>query len=97
MLDELSARTRIPKQVLLREALDDLLDKHGVIGEGLTTIGRALILAREAHDFANYLAPYLVGTVQKSRARSLMKNAKAGAEIFQAYQEGRLERPKRPR
>lgn len=28
LLDELSAETRIPKQVLLREAVDDLLVKH---------------------------------------------------------------------
>jgi hypothetical protein len=28
LLDELSAQTRIPKQVLLREAVDDLLVKH---------------------------------------------------------------------
>lgn len=30
LLDELSASTRIPKAVLLREAVDDLLVKHGV-------------------------------------------------------------------
>ena len=29
LLDELSAETRIPKAVLLREAVDDLLMKHG--------------------------------------------------------------------
>ena len=29
MLDELAAETRIAKQVLLREAVDDLLTKHG--------------------------------------------------------------------
>lgn len=29
LLDELSAETRIPKAVLLREAVDDLLVKHG--------------------------------------------------------------------
>jgi hypothetical protein len=29
LLDELSAQTRIPKAVLLREAVDDLLMKHG--------------------------------------------------------------------
>lgn len=29
LLDELAARTRIPKAVLLREAVDDLLTKHG--------------------------------------------------------------------
>jgi hypothetical protein len=28
LLDELSAATRIPKAVLLREAVDDLLSKH---------------------------------------------------------------------
>lgn len=28
LLDELSAETRIPKQILLREAVDDLLVKH---------------------------------------------------------------------
>lgn len=28
-LNELAARTRIPKAVLLREAVDDLLAKHG--------------------------------------------------------------------
>lgn len=28
-LDALSAETRIPKAVLLREAVDDLLKKHG--------------------------------------------------------------------
>jgi len=31
LLDELSAKTRIAKQVLLREAVDDLLVKHGVL------------------------------------------------------------------
>lgn len=33
LLDELAAETRIPKQVLLREAVDDLLSRHrkGVI------------------------------------------------------------------
>jgi predicted DNA-binding protein len=29
LLDELAADTRIPKAVLLREAVDDLLTKHG--------------------------------------------------------------------
>ena len=29
LLDELSGTTRIPKAVLLREAVDDLLVKHG--------------------------------------------------------------------
>jgi predicted DNA-binding protein len=29
LLDALSAETRIPKAVLLREAVDDLLTKHG--------------------------------------------------------------------
>jgi hypothetical protein len=29
LLDTLSAETRIPKAVLLREAVDDLLVKHG--------------------------------------------------------------------
>jgi Ribbon-helix-helix domain len=29
LLDELAADTRIPKAVLLREAVDDLLLKHG--------------------------------------------------------------------
>lgn len=29
LLSELSAETRIPKAVLLREAVDDLLTKHG--------------------------------------------------------------------
>lgn len=29
LLGELAAETRIPKQVLLREAVDDLLAKHG--------------------------------------------------------------------
>lgn len=29
LLDELSAETRVPKQVLMREAIDDLLVKHG--------------------------------------------------------------------
>jgi hypothetical protein len=30
LLDELARETRIPKAVLLREAIDDLLAKHGV-------------------------------------------------------------------
>ena len=30
LLNELASRTRIPKAVLLREAVDDLLIKHGV-------------------------------------------------------------------
>lgn len=29
LLDELSAETRIPKAALMREAIDDLLVKHG--------------------------------------------------------------------
>ena len=29
LLDELAAETRIPKALLLREAIDDLLAKHG--------------------------------------------------------------------
>ena len=29
LLEELAAETRIPKQVLLREAVSDLLGKHG--------------------------------------------------------------------
>lgn len=32
LLAQLSARTRIPKAVLLREAVDDLLAKHRVRG-----------------------------------------------------------------
>jgi len=31
LLDELSAQTRIAKQVLLREAVDDLLIKHKML------------------------------------------------------------------
>lgn len=31
LLDQLSERTRIPKAVLLREAVDDLLVKHGLL------------------------------------------------------------------
>lgn len=31
LLDELAAKTRITKQVLLREAVDDLLTKHKVL------------------------------------------------------------------
>jgi len=31
LLDELAAQTRIPKAVLLREAVDDLLLKHKVL------------------------------------------------------------------
>lgn len=31
LLDGLAAETRIPKAVLLREAVDDLLTKHGVL------------------------------------------------------------------
>jgi len=34
-LDELAARTRIPKAVLLREAVDDLLAKHAGRSTGL--------------------------------------------------------------
>ena len=35
MLDELAAETRIAKQVLLREAVDDLLSKHGKLKKTL--------------------------------------------------------------
>jgi len=38
-LDDLARRTRIPKAVLLREAVDDLLLKHGVVATG--GIGKA--------------------------------------------------------
>lgn len=31
LLNELSAETRIPKAVLMREAIDDLLVKHGML------------------------------------------------------------------
>jgi ribbon-helix-helix protein len=31
LLDQLSEQTRIPKQVLLREAVDDLLMKHKLL------------------------------------------------------------------
>lgn len=31
LLEELAERTRIAKQVLLREAVDDLLAKHGML------------------------------------------------------------------
>jgi hypothetical protein len=34
LLDELSAETRIPKAVLLREAVDDLLTKHQNLKKG---------------------------------------------------------------
>jgi hypothetical protein len=33
LLKELAAKTRIAKQVLLREAVDDLLKKHGMLKE----------------------------------------------------------------
>jgi len=31
LLDRLAADSRIPKAVLLREAVDDLLSKHGIV------------------------------------------------------------------
>jgi hypothetical protein len=34
LLDGLSAESRIPKAVLLREAVDDLLTKHGRLKRG---------------------------------------------------------------
>lgn len=34
LLARLAGKTRIPKQVLLREAVDDLLTKHGVLKGG---------------------------------------------------------------
>lgn len=34
LLDELSGETRIPKAALLREAVDDLLVKHGKVKAG---------------------------------------------------------------
>lgn len=34
LLDALAAETRIPKAVLLREAVDDLLIKHGKLKKG---------------------------------------------------------------
>ncbi len=40
LLDELSAETRIPKAVLLREAVDDLLVKHGKLKPPSKTSGR---------------------------------------------------------
>jgi predicted DNA-binding protein len=36
LLNELSAETRIPKAALLREAVDDLLAKHGKVKKGST-------------------------------------------------------------
>jgi hypothetical protein len=33
LLKELASKTRIAKQVLLREAVDDLLKKHGMLKE----------------------------------------------------------------
>ena len=35
LLDALAAETRIPKAVLLREAVDDLLTKHGKLKKPL--------------------------------------------------------------
>lgn len=35
LLDRLSAETRIPKQVLMREAIDDLLVKHKLLKQAL--------------------------------------------------------------
>jgi hypothetical protein len=34
LLSELSSESRIPKAVLLREAVDDLLTKHGKLKKG---------------------------------------------------------------
>ena len=36
LLDALSTETRIPKAALLREAVDDLLTKHGKLKKGPT-------------------------------------------------------------
>jgi hypothetical protein len=49
LLDELATETRIPKQVLLREAIDDLLSKHGkgVITKTYVAVRAALRAARQ--------------------------------------------------
>lgn len=50
LLDELAAETRVPKQVLLREAVDDLLSKHhkGVMTATYVRLRAALKEARRA-------------------------------------------------
>lgn len=50
LLDELAAETRIAKQVLLREAVDDLLSKHrkGVITRTYVVVRAAFKDARKA-------------------------------------------------
>lgn len=48
LLDSLAADSRIPKAVLLREAVDDLLAKHGLLeSEQLQQIVEALTTARK--------------------------------------------------
>lgn len=49
LLDELAAETRIAKQVLLREAVDDLLSRHrkGVISTRYVRLRAALKAARQ--------------------------------------------------
>src|ERR1043166_9574489 len=53
LLDELAAETRIPKAVLLREAIDDLLAKHGKASSEFIDLVRDLLpTARKvAHHF----------------------------------------------
>jgi Ribbon-helix-helix domain len=47
LLEELSAQTRIPRQALLREAVDDLLAKHGQLeSEQYDLLRRVLLESR---------------------------------------------------
>lgn len=40
LLDRLAAETRIPKAALMREAIDDLLAKHGKLGTARRKVNR---------------------------------------------------------
>jgi hypothetical protein len=76
LLDELAAETRIAKQVLLREAVDDLLSKHGK-GVINTTYARLRAALKEARKV---LMTYRRDIVQRKLGATPLQNCDRAIE-----------------
>jgi len=82
-LEKLSASTRIPKEVLLREGVDDLLAKHGEMeSEQYDTLRRILLESRKLAGEVMEGGPEEQDSASVERARRLLRDLDQIQDLF---------------
>jgi Ribbon-helix-helix domain len=80
LLEKLAEKSRVPKQVLLREAVDDLLAKHGVVETETSEMLRSLL--KEARALAVHIYPRADGYTTARRCHKVKSYAEKLMKVY---------------